>query len=379
MTGRAVVALALAGALVPAIAGAEPSQPRSIYAFKAHPPVRGASPAIDAASPYFYVSYGQIQATAGAGGMLMQADPALAAVDSHSLGEIAVESADDQQIVEIGWDVDESVNGDLEPHLFAFHWINGVGTCYDGCDFVQMSTTRMPGMRVVPGEVDEYGIGYANGNWNLYYQGELIGYFPGSEWSGTFTSAGLVQWFGEVSAGSMMPCTQMGNGTLGSATGAATMTGLYEINAAGTHTPAQIAKIVVTSPTAYIDGDVTATGFAFGGPGFPASASCCQPKSCVELGVECGELVADGCGIDAACGECAGGAVCSATNQCPAVSSDMTLPVDGDDLSVRDPGSSGGCCEASDGSPTGAIVLALGVMLASRRRQRRRMAVRVDR
>ncbi len=371
MIGRAVVALALASALAPAIARAEPLQPHSIYAFKAHPPVRGASAAIDATTPYFYVSYGEEQSTAGAGGMLMQADPAVAAVDFHSLGEIAVESADNQQIVEIGWDVDSGVNGDLEPHLFAFHWINGVGTCYDGCDFVQVSTTRTPGMRVAPGEVDEYAIAYANGNWNLSYQGELIGYFPGTEWGGTFTTAGLVQWFGEVSAGSTTPCTQMGNGTFGSAAGAATMTGLYEIGATGTHTPAQIEQIVVTSPTAYLDGAVTATGFAFGGPGFPASASCCQPKSCVELGVECGALVADGCGIDALCGDCPGGAVCSATNQCPAVvGADTTLPVDGDDLSVRDPGSSGGCCQASDGSPAGAIVLALGVMLAARRRRR---------
>ncbi len=375
MKGRAVVALALAGALVPAIALAEPLQPRSIYAFKAHPPVRGAS--VDAATPYFYVSYGEIKTMAGAGGMLMQSDPALAAVDFHSLGEIAIESADDQQIVEIGWNVDASVNGDLEPHLFAFHWINGVGTCYNGCDFVQMSATRMPGMRVVPGEVDEYGIAYANGNWNLYYQGELIGYFPGTEWGGTFTSAGLVQWFGEVSAGSMTPCTQMGNGAFGTASGAATMTGLYIIDAQGAQTPAQIEQIAVTSPTAYVDGAVSSDGFAFGGPGFPASAACCQPKSCVELGVQCGELVADGCGIDAACGECPGGAVCSATNQCPAaVGADRTLP--GDDVSIRDPGGSGGCCEASDGSPTGAIVLALGVMLAARRK-RRGMAARFAR
>jgi hypothetical protein len=364
VTGRAVLALA-AFSLVPALAGAEP---RGHFAPKAHPPLRHAA-GPNVTTPYFYVSYGQEATTAGAGGMLYQADPAVASVDFHSLGEIAVESADEKEIIEIGWNVDEGVNSDLEPHLFAFHWINGVGTCYDGCDFTQVSATRMPGMRVTPGEVDEYGIAYANGNWNLYYQGELIGYFAGSLWSPAYTTAGLVQWFGEVSAGSEMPCTQMGNGTLGTGSGAASMTGLYLIDAGGAHEPATIEQIALTAPTAYLDGAVTTDGFSFGGPGFAATASCCQPKSCAQLGVECGETMSDGCGSMAACGQCQGGGTCSPTFQCPAeAAADVTLSGADDPV----PGShGGGCCEASREPPLGAALLALGVIVPLVRRRRR--------
>ena len=49
--------------------------------------------------------------------MLVQrfAKPALATSDYHSLAELAVQSADGNHIVEVGWNVDRVVNGDDDP------------------------------------------------------------------------------------------------------------------------------------------------------------------------------------------------------------------------------------------------------------------------
>src|SRR5204863_2851819 len=113
----------------------------------------------------------------GLGATIVQADPALGAGDYHSLAEIAVESADAKQIVEIGWTVDAGVNGDLQPHVFSYHWVDGQTTCYNGCGWVQVSTTKQPGMRVAPGEPHVYEIKLMNGDWWLFYDGEGLGYY----------------------------------------------------------------------------------------------------------------------------------------------------------------------------------------------------------
>ena len=63
----------------------------------------------------------------------------MATGDFHSLAELAVLSSDGQQIVEVGWTVDRGLNGDDDPHLFVFHWVDGVGTCYNGCGFVPIT------------------------------------------------------------------------------------------------------------------------------------------------------------------------------------------------------------------------------------------------
>lgn len=51
----------------------------------------------------------------------------------HSLYELAIEdiySPGGRNIVEVGWTVDYSLNGDCNPHLFAFHWVNGTPQGY---------------------------------------------------------------------------------------------------------------------------------------------------------------------------------------------------------------------------------------------------------
>lgn len=91
--------------------------------------------------------------------------PVVAAADYHSLAELAVESSDGKQIIEIGWRVYRPQ--DQTPRLFIYHWVNGVGTCYNaGCGFVSNSSTVTPGMALTPSSTPvQFAIEYFQGNW----------------------------------------------------------------------------------------------------------------------------------------------------------------------------------------------------------------------
>ena len=183
--------------------------------------------------------------------------------DAHSLAELAVESSDGQQIIEIGWTVD-TVQWDQTPRLFIYHWVNGQGTCYNTCDFYSNSTTITPGMTLTPSSTPvQFAIEYYQGNWWYGYNGTWFGYLPGSVWSGTYTQSGLIQEFGEVASTTTQPCTDMGNGYLGTDPSAAAVTDIGYYN---TTTPVSLTG-TVDDPTLY-DSQITSTNsFRYGGPG----------------------------------------------------------------------------------------------------------------
>src|SRR5215510_2068145 len=225
-----VIVVAASGA-----AYASPEQPVARYAPKGHPSLRSGVSAVDA-TDYLYVGMRETVGahSAGAGATILQADPAVGVGDFHSLAEIAVESLNGQQIVELGWTIDAGVNGDLQPRVFAFHWVDGLDTCYNACGWVQVSPSKHPGMRIVPGEAHRYEIKLVHGDWWLFYDGEGMGYYPQSLWNGGFAQAALVQWFGEVAAAMTSPCTQMGNGKLGADASAASYADLHLFDPDGT-------------------------------------------------------------------------------------------------------------------------------------------------
>ncbi len=150
------------------------------------------------------------------------AKPKLDKSDFHTLGEIALESADDpdnpdvRQIVEVGWNVDRSVNNDDDPHLFVYHWVNGQSTCYNGCGFVQFSSSVKPGDTLSYGVTKKIGVQYAGGAWWIAFDSEWVGYFPEKLWNDAgvkFSRSGLLQVFGEVASPDQPSCaTQMGTG-----------------------------------------------------------------------------------------------------------------------------------------------------------------------
>jgi len=316
-----------------------------------------------AGTEYLYVATLQTIAprtagVAGAGAMLIQADPALGIGDAHSLAEIAVQSADEQQIVEIGWTIDPGVNGDLQPHLFSFHWVDGEPTCYNACGWVQVSPHKHPGMRVTPGEPHRYEIKLVNDDWWLFYDGEGMGYYPQSRWSGRYKAVGLAQWFGEVAAGVPSPCTQMGNGKLGAAAGATSFDDLHLFDPGGATAPAMATKGALTKAAFYDLGSMTPTSFAFGGPG--AVTGCCTPSTCLDAKAECGPITDPVCaGNLLACGTCSGTDVCTADHKCPA---GVGPRDDGDAFDTPIDRGSGGCCDAGP-SGAGSVLLDALVLL----------------
>lgn len=229
---------------------------------------RGIHPNI--ASGFHYVYGFQFATAIGAEGSLSQHQPNLSASDFHTLAEIAGESSDGRQIVEIGWTVDRGLNGDSSPHLFVFHWINSGATCYNGCGYVQFSSTLFPGMTVANnGTQPLYAMENFQGNWWLWYNTEWIGYFPGTLWSSagvTFTQLGLTQWFGEVASGGGS-FTQMGNGIFGSNAGSASIVNAALITSTSSATLAS-ASLNATDPSCFnFGGTSPASSFRYGGPG----------------------------------------------------------------------------------------------------------------
>lgn len=215
-------------------------------------------------SCYHYAGAAQYVTATGASVKLSQANPRLSSHDYHSLMEMAVESADGKQIVEVGWTVDRTM-GYTSPHLFVYHWVNGQTSCYNGCGFVQVSGSVYPGQAVTVGATGSYSIRYSGGQWQIWYNNIEVGYFPASLWGGTYTKLGLVQVFGEVSASSAKPCTQMGNGIFGSHAGSAQISSFSLI---GATTAAKLYSYVSNTSSSYYNyGAATATSLRIGGPG----------------------------------------------------------------------------------------------------------------
>jgi hypothetical protein len=174
---------------------------------------------------YFHYALGAQEAQVdGTWANLSIAKPVLAQGDYHTLAELAVQSADGRQIVEVGWNVDRSVNGDSDPHMFVYYWKDRQPSCYNACGFTMYSTNVKPGDTLPVGVQKRFGIQHSGGVWWIAYDSEWIGYFPDSLWNGNYTQGGLVQWFGEVASADSTPCTEMGNGQWASS-GSATRIG----------------------------------------------------------------------------------------------------------------------------------------------------------
>jgi hypothetical protein len=190
---------------------------------------------------------------------------------NHSDVEIWAASADDQQVIEFGWYKDSSR---LKPILFATSWANNQFLGYvenGGTGFVPVSKKVKIGEKVTIGKTTAYKILHSGSQWQLWYGGVEVGYFPDSNWTSknaTFTQIGHVQVFGEVGSDvATVSKTQMGNGTLGSKPGSASISHYALIDASAS------AKLTdFGEPTGFANiyayGARTATGFRYGGPGF---------------------------------------------------------------------------------------------------------------
>jgi hypothetical protein len=213
---------------------------------------------------YFYYAGGQQRglSASGASAQICQSDPFPSA--SHSLTEIDISDPSDQQIVELICDVNPN---HTSPYLQATWWLDGQFQAAVG--FVQVSRTILNGIPLPVGSTASYAINQSKDRWNLYYDGQLMGYFPDSLWHGTFTTVAEIQVFGEVDAGGFpQPLGQMGNGAYGHDPAAANVDGYQTF---GETAPAHLSEYYTAPPSStppYFDiGSPTATSFRYGGPG----------------------------------------------------------------------------------------------------------------
>jgi len=186
---------------------------------------------------YFYNGGGQTAFTANYGASAIikiggHSGALNGATDYHTLVENAVQSADGQQIVEVGVTQDPIVNknggvGWYGPRAFVGAWINGVFQGYNGGGFVPVS-----GASIVPGVTNlSANTNYAHHIWydtaqDLWWTGlgsAWLGYFPGSLWTGatpsvTFNRNERTQIFWELASTEEEPCSDLGNGDIPTAT-----------------------------------------------------------------------------------------------------------------------------------------------------------------
>jgi hypothetical protein len=229
------------------------------YARKGKPPTPGQITPL--AATFFYGTSYQAASADGMYAYMSVAKPFLSGADFHTLAELAAESSDARQIIEVGWTVDKALYGDVNPRLFVFHWVDGVPICYNGCGFVQYSSTVRPGGQLGIGE-HFFAIQHFQGNWWIQLNSEWVGYFPDSLWGGRYTRTGLSQWFGEVAAGSGAPCTDMGNGLFASSASAAS------INTMGFYNGPAVSKSTYNSNSSYYSAlSTSSTSMRYGGSG----------------------------------------------------------------------------------------------------------------
>jgi hypothetical protein len=186
---------------------------------------------------YYYAAVAASGATNGAGMTISVNKPKYFNPDAqgHTLDEIAIQGGTgDGNIVELGWLVSTDQNGDADPHLFVFHWKNGNEGGYNGFGWQQYSNKYYPGQNVAALVGYEVYVGYVlfRENWWAWFDGQWLGYFPGTLWENTFNKVTLVQWFGEVATTKAgPPQIQMGSGVLPPSLAAARMFTICQVDA----------------------------------------------------------------------------------------------------------------------------------------------------
>lgn len=113
---------------------------------------------------------------------------------------------------ELGWMVDWRMFGDLEPHLFVYHFDAGVPTGYSE-GFIAYTNVIGPGSVVTHNDnFHAYGIQREGSNWWFYYDGYWLGYLPQSAypryWNSGFTR---IDAGGEMASTNPFTCGDIGS------------------------------------------------------------------------------------------------------------------------------------------------------------------------
>jgi hypothetical protein len=178
---------------------------------------RKKTPADPDPAGYFHCIDNQNGTFYGWDGFLNVWDPAIGPVGDHSILQVWLQNYDKPQLqsIEGGWTVDQSLNGDLQPHIFTYYTTNGYtkdgdnlggyNTLHSG--WVQYSPSVFPGIRISPSSAygsAQYDVSMkfqlyrepTNGelNWWVAVQGIWMGYYPASLFNGGL--GGKAEWVG---------------------------------------------------------------------------------------------------------------------------------------------------------------------------------------
>ncbi|WP_372164244.1 neprosin family prolyl endopeptidase [Xanthomonas euvesicatoria] len=274
-----------------------------------------AVPAVQEAAPvthYYSIVFLDTAGTSvtGAGADINLWAPTLRSTnEKQTISQIWIvgESASEQvQTLEVGWEIQPDAGWGNKPIVFIYSTQDGYVTtgCHnlDCSDFVQTSTRHVlgaqpaAGFSIAGGKQTLLGVEFqknTDGNWWLRLDGEWIGYYKASLYSGdladgrvAYVSAG-----GEVSTNGGVASTRMGSGQFAAAgyrQAAFQANHFYRDAAMVTHPVQRLSSLSVEHPSCYtlamagysypyaLDAGVTRTGlspemqnggFYFGGPG----------------------------------------------------------------------------------------------------------------
>lgn len=174
----------------------------------------------------------------GAAANLLVAEPYLDTTnDGHSLGEVAVRDTVSGNTIEIGWTIDQGLNGDVQAHLFTGAWDSSgfLGYNATAAGYVDNSSNAInagANLHAVAtnatftSRIKKFLIQHdttvacgsdPTGGWWVSYDNVYVGCYKNSTWPSGFGSINNAEYFGEVVTfrTSGKPCSDGGNGKPG--------------------------------------------------------------------------------------------------------------------------------------------------------------------
>ena len=191
---------------------------------------------------------------------------------AHSIGELAVRSADLKNRIEVGWR--KGTSGNLT--LFVYHAVNGVAQGYNLCtDYASEPFNAGDTIPVsMLGTSPRFQIVHSGTRWWVQFNAKWVCTFPDTLWTSqgqTFNKVNIVQAYGEVvSALTATPCTDMGWGDPASWPSAARIEN-YALQGQTSGPPA--AFLVYANPTGVgiTTQVINSTGFSYGWAGYSST------------------------------------------------------------------------------------------------------------
>ena len=211
--------------------------------------------------------------------------------DFHTLFESAVQDVNGN-VIEAGWNVDFSVNGDLDPHFFVFSWKLGTAGSYNtgngwtnaaGCTVCAGSN-----LSAFIGAAKTISITHVGTDWVVTFNGSAVGSYPDDTVTTGVPLASIrnVQFFGEIARNNLESCTDMGLGVqAGSLPGQGATASAYTLSGT-TATPALTQNVVAPPGSDLTHWGYSAVGtsaFRYGGAGYnsvqgsPGATGSCAP------------------------------------------------------------------------------------------------------